>query len=49
MRSIASAPPDVPPLLAIGLAVVVAGLGLVAVFGVLSLLVRRRRTRTSKR
>jgi hypothetical protein len=46
---IQSAPPDVPPLLAIGLAVMVAGLGLVAVFGVLSLLVRRRRTRNWKR
>ena len=46
---IQSAPPDAPPLLAIGLAVILTGLGLVAVFGVLSFLMRRRRTRTSER
>jgi hypothetical protein len=46
---IQSAPPDAPPLLAIALAVILTGLGLGAAFGVLSLLVRRRRTRTSAR
>ena len=46
---IQSAPPDAPPLLAIGLAVIVTGLGLGAIAGVLSLRLRRRRTTSSER